>query len=306
MKFSNIAIERKIHLVTIICYYYNGDSIIQLEDFVNGFLGKNKWSLYIASKAEVQVKERNEFQAKPLLTHLKNDLNEFSVLNQNVEKLHLLLAIIQGEGFEYQSMQKTMFGHVLRDLTDFSSFFTKYMEKVIVFIVDGIDENQYLSSNKEENKISFESFYRSSVSQNILALTMANYFYLSLFYPKRDDINILDAIARPDKFPTYTLTWNTKSLMNYADYVLQELNKKASYSRCRSFEDFKTLVNYTNEGIAEIVDRIQTPRELHYFVPELMQKMNDDANHVPYPFIATYENVRDAFNISSKHFGPSN
>ncbi|CAF4042376.1 unnamed protein product [Rotaria sp. Silwood1] len=180
------------------------------------------------------------------------------------------------------------------------------MEKVIVFIVDGIDENQYLSSNKEENKISFESFYRSSVSQNILALTMANYFYLSLFYPKRDDINILDAIARPDKFPTYTLTWNTKSLMNYADYVLQELNKKASYSRCRSFEDFKTLVNYTNEGIAEIVDRIQTPRELHYFVPELMQKMNDDANHVPYPFIATYENVRDAFNISSKHFGPSN
>ncbi|CAF4042363.1 unnamed protein product [Rotaria sp. Silwood1] len=39
MKFSNIAIERKIHLVTIICYYYNGDSIIQLEDFVNGFLG---------------------------------------------------------------------------------------------------------------------------------------------------------------------------------------------------------------------------------------------------------------------------
>ncbi|CAF1522040.1 unnamed protein product [Rotaria sordida] len=303
IKFIDIPIEKKIHLVTIICYYYNGDSISQLENFVNGFLGKfvNTFfgttytaSSYKASKAHVQISERN----KPLLTHLQNDLNEFGTLNKNVGKLHLLLAIIEGEGFEYESIQKTMLGHVIRDLTDFSSFITKHMEKIPVFIIDGIDENQYLNPNNEVNKISFESFYRSSVCEKILSLTMTNYFYLSLFYPKIDGINILDAIVRPDKFPTYTLTWNSKSLYNYADYVLQKLNKNASRTRCKAFTDFKTLVNYEDQRIAEIIDEIQTPRELHMFMMELITQMNHDASNVERLFPATEKNVRNAFEKS--------
>ncbi|CAF1051716.1 unnamed protein product [Didymodactylos carnosus] len=303
MKFLDIPIEEKINLVTIICYYYNRDNINQLEDFVNRLFAKSRESLYKASEAQVQIQERHIFQENPLLTHLKTDLNEFSILNKNIDKLHLLLAIIQGEGFQRQSMQKTMFGHVLRDLTDFSSFIKKHMKKITVFIIDGIDENQFLSQNNEVNKISLESFCRSSVSKKILSLTMANYFYLSIFYPKIDGINIRDAIVRPDKFPTYTLTWNSKSLMNYADYVLQELNKNASSTRCKSFTDFKTLVNYEKKEIAGIIDQIKTPRAIHLFLMELITQMSHDANNnIEYPFTATDENVRNAFEKSSGHY----
>ncbi|CAF3907296.1 unnamed protein product [Rotaria sp. Silwood1] len=301
MKWIDIPIEEKINLVTIICYYYNKDSISQLEDFANRLFGKTHESLYKASEARVQIQERHIFQDKTLLTHLKTDFNEFSILNKNIEKLHLLLVIIQGEGFQHQSMQKTMFGHVLRDLSDFSSFIKKHMKKMPVFIIDGIDENQYLSQNNDVNKISLESFYRFSVSEKILSLTMANYFYLSIFYPKIDGTNIRDAIARPDKFPTYTLTWNSKSLINYADYVLQELNKNSSSTRCKSLKDFKTLVNYDDKQVATIIDQIMTPRALHYFLLEVMKNMNDDATHVKNPFTATYENVRDAYKNNEKY-----
>ncbi|CAF3435765.1 unnamed protein product [Rotaria sp. Silwood2] len=139
-KFIDIPIEKRIYLVTIICYYYNGDNISQLEDFVNIFFGKADASSYKAIKAQAQVQERDVYQDKPLLAHFINDLNKFSTLNKNVEKLHLLLAIIEGEGFEYELRHKTIPGHVLRDLTDFSLFITKHTRKIPVFIIDGIDD----------------------------------------------------------------------------------------------------------------------------------------------------------------------
>jgi hypothetical protein len=300
MKFLDIPIEEKINLVSIICYYYDSDNINRLEDFVNGFFGKTLGFLYRTRDVREQTEERQVFQDKPLLTHLKADLNEFSILNKNIDKLYLLFAIIQGEGFQHQSIKKTMFGSVLRHLADFSSFIKKHMGKITIFIIDGIDENQYLSQNNEVNKISLELFCRSSVSEKILSLTMANYFYLSIFYPEIAGINVRDAITRPDKFPIFTLTWNSKSLINYADYVLQELNKNASSTRCKSFTDFKTLVNYDNKEIAEIIDQIMTPRALHYFLLDLIKNMNDDANRVKYPFTATYQNVRDAYETSKR------
>jgi len=86
--------------------------------------------------------------------------------------------------------------------------------------------------------------------------------------------------------------------MNYADYVLQEMNNYASSSRCEAFTDFKTLVNYSNRKIAEIINEIRTPRALHYFMTELIREMNNDASSVSKPFIATFENVRNAYDKS--------
>ena len=301
-KCKDIAIEEKIQLITIICYYYNGIGTGALERFINSFLEKSPGSSYQASTAVVQIQERNVAQDKPLLVHFKTDLSKFSVLNQDYERLYLLLAVMEGEGFQHKAIRNNVYGNVLNDLTKFSLYIKKQWNKTPVFIVDGIDENRYFFQKKAVSKASMESFCRSSVSQEIISKVMANNFYLSIFYPKIDGIEIQDVVIRKDKFSIHGIDWNIKSLINYADYVLQEMNKIASSARCEAFTDFKTLVNYSNKRIAEIINRIPTPRALHYFMIELIPEMNNDANEVQPPFRATFENVHNAYEKAYEHF----
>ncbi|CAF1241107.1 unnamed protein product [Didymodactylos carnosus] len=297
LSFLDLSLDEKIYLIAIICYYYNGVGTSKLEHFVNSFLGKRRGSLYLASQAQVQVQERNIFHEKLLLTHLKNDFERFTILKKDDERLHLLLAILEGEKFEHDAGRKHLYGNIFRDLTRFSVFGKNSLNKTPVFIINGIDENGYFFHKNEVNRVSLELFCRSSVSQDILYMVMANHFYLSVFYPKIDGINIEDAIIRKDKFPTHTITWNTKSLVNYADYVLQQMNKNATETRCKPFTDFKTLVNFSNKKIAVIIEKIPTPRALHYFMSALILEMNNDANSVK-RFEATFENVHAAYEES--------
>ncbi|CAF1463415.1 unnamed protein product [Rotaria sordida] len=225
-------------------------------------------------------------------------LAKYGTGKTNYERLHLLLAILEGEHFEHQAGAKRLYGDVLRDLSRFSLFIKNNFKQTPVFVIDGIDENQYFFQKNEVNKAALELFCRSSISQAILSMVMANNFYLSIFYPKIDGIDIEDAIIRKDKFPTHTITWNTKSLLNYADYVLQEMNKNAAKTRCEAFTDFKTLVNYSNKQIADIIAKIPTPRALHYFIVALIREMNIDASSVRKPFKATFENVQAAYEES--------
>ena len=171
-----------------------------------------------------------------------------------------------------------------------------------MFIIDGIDENKYFFQKNSVNKGSIETFCRSSISQQLLSKVMAHDFYLSIFYPHIDGIDIQDTINRKDKFPVHKIVWNSKSLFNYADYVLQEMNKNSSTSRCKRFTNFKTLVNYSNRRIAEIIHKIPTPRAMHYFMIELITEMNNDANDGKIPFIATFENVHNAYEKSFIYF----
>ena len=225
---------------------------------------------------------------------LKQDLSRLSVLRKDYDKLHLLLAVVEGEGFQNKVIASSMFDNVLSHLARFTEVIQSYTKKSVVFIIDGIDENRYFFKDDVVNKISLELFLRSSVSQEILSSVMAHNFHLSLFYPQIDGINVQDAIIRSDKFPTYTIQWNTKSLINYADYVLEKMSQYASTSLCKSFSDFKTLVNYSNQESATIIDRITTPRELHHFMEKLITELNNCANDNPEPFIATLENVAAA------------
>ncbi|CAF1022972.1 unnamed protein product [Adineta steineri] len=118
--------------------------------------------------------------------------------------------------------------------------------------------------------------------------------------PKIDGINMDDGIIRKDKFPILEINWNLQSIINYADYVLQETNKNTSPFRCKSFVDFKTLVNYSNPKNAEIINQISTPRILHYFMQHLITEMNHCANVVKEPFIATTENIYTAYEKAAK------
>ncbi|CAF3345083.1 unnamed protein product [Rotaria sp. Silwood1] len=296
--FPDIALDEKIELIRILCYYYNGHGVSRLEKLVNSLLKKTNNSMYIAEKAESKILERDVYQDKPILTHLKKDLNKFSVIRKDYDKLHLLLAIVEGEGFQNKIMENIMFGNVFSHLTRFTTFIKTDLKRSVVFIIDGIDENRYFFKDNVVNKLSLELFLRSSVSQEILSSAMAHNFYLSLFYPEIDGINIQDSIIKPDKFPTYTIEWNAKSLINYADYVLYEMNKKALSIRCKPLPDFKILVNYTNQQSAAIIDRIPTPRALHYFMERLITEMNNCASDSKEPFLATSENVANAFKTS--------
>ncbi|CAF4292761.1 unnamed protein product [Adineta steineri] len=258
---------------------------------------KTENSRYTASKAQGQILERNSFQDKPLLLHFKRDLKKLNIPRKDDKKLELLLGIIEGEEYQHIAIEKTMFDNICNSLTRFTLFMKNEMKKPVVFV---IDETQYILQQKTNNKISLESFYRSSIAQEILSAAMAEDFYLSLFYPQLDGINIRDDIVENDKFPVYTIEWNTRSLINYGDYLLLEMNKNAAKTHCKSLPDFKTLVNYTNSAIADTINRISTPKTLLHFMEKLIIEMNNGASDVAEPFIATYKNVDNAFKKSKE------
>jgi hypothetical protein len=301
LEFPSLSLDDKIDLITIICYYYNRLGVNELENFINSFFGKPLNSHYLLSKVkpdQLQTLQQGTFHDRPLLEHLKSDLQKFSLLNNDSQRLHLLLSILEGEEFDVQAGKKHLYGHVFQDLTKLSVFIKNHINKTPVFIMDGIDENEYFFKNKIINQASLENFYRSSVSKEILSLTMANHFYLSIFYPEIDGIDITNHLVHMDKFPVVKIKWNTKSLVNYADYVLQEMNKNASKTRCRAFTNFKTLVNMSDMKIADIIKEIPTPRALHCFMIALIKEMNDDAGRVEKPFQATFDNVEAAYKAS--------
>jgi hypothetical protein len=300
--FPQISFDEKIALITIACYYYHGLGTSQLEYFINSFLRKEPNAMYQASKAQTQVLEQNEYRYKPLYAHLMHDLEKFLILNKNFERLKLLLVVLEGEDVQIRAQHEHLHGKVFQDLIRFTTFIKKHVKKSAVFIIDGIDENREFFQNNQVNQIAFDKFCRSSITQNILTNVMATHFHLSLFYPKIDGIHIENENVFPDKFPVHKIDWKTKSLLNYADYVLQEMNQNASNTRCTSFTNFKTLVNYSNRNISSIIDQIPTPRALHHFMDALIREMNHDAGYVQTPFIATEENVHNAFRDSSPHF----
>ncbi|CAF0899397.1 unnamed protein product [Adineta steineri] len=298
---SDISLDEKIELITIMCYYYNEQGVSKLEKFVNSFLDKTGNSMYRASAAVGLIKlNNNVYTDTSLFSHLQNDLKKLTALRQDDEKLLLLLAIVEGEWFQIKALQTTPSNNVLNDLSNFALFIKKHVKKTAVFIIDGVNENRFFFKENNINRKSLELFCRSSLSQEIIAMVMAHNFYLSIFYPKIDGINMADGIIRKDKFPILEINWNLQSIINYADYVLQEMNKNASASRCKSFVDFKTLVNYSNPKNAEIINRISTPRILHYFMQHLITEMNHYANVVKEPFIATTENIYTAYEKAAK------
>jgi len=79
------------------------------------------------------------------------------------------------------------------------------------------------------------------------------------------------------------------------------MNKNTSATRCKLLPDFKVLVNYQNEQVADIINEISTPRALHFFMIELIREMNSCVNDVRQPFIATYENVKVASKKSTEY-----
>jgi hypothetical protein len=297
----DITLDEKIDLITIICYYYNEQGVNKLENFVNSFLKKAKTFTYSSNTANVHIGEQNKSVDKPLLIQFKKDLNKFNALSRDYKKLVLLLAVVEGEDFQNQIAGKKMSDNIMNDLTHLTLFMKNQLKKPVVFIIDGIDENKYFFHSTVVNKRSFELFFRSSISQEILSAVMAQNFYLSLFYPEIDGINVQDAIIRKDKFPVYKIEWNTESLINYADYLLEEMNKNASTTRCKALPDFKKLISYDNTQIAELFSEIQTPRILHYIMIELIREMNSCAKDMKEPFIATYGNFKTAIKKSNEY-----
>ncbi|CAF4251739.1 unnamed protein product, partial [Adineta steineri] len=136
--------------------------------------------------------------------------------------------------------------------------------------------------------------FQSVLPQPVLNSLNTPKSFLVLAKSGTDGINIRDANFRNDKFSIYTIEWNTRSLINYGDYLLQEMNENTSKTHCKSLPDFKTLVNYDDTNIADMINEVQTPRALHYFMIALIQEMNGCASESTEPFIATHENVKIA------------
>ena len=301
-KDRDLVLDKKIKLIIIICYYYNTEGTSKLADFINSLLEKGVWSKYKIEDIKQQLRQENAQDDEQLWEHSQEDLEKFTILRQDFERLLLLLFVLRGEKFEDRALEKQLYGNTIQDLIEFSSFIKKSIKKTPVFIVDGIDDNKVFVRDNEVNTAALESFCRSSISSSIVIAALSGHFYLSLFYPKIDNINLENIIIPKDKFLVHAINWNKNSLINYADYVLSEMNKQASSKRCKPFPDFETLVNYSNREIAKIIDRITTPRELHGFLRSLMEEMNSNANNVKTPFEATLDDVKNAFDRASPSF----
>lgn len=125
----NISLDQKIDFITILCFYYNDPSVQNLENFVNAFLKKSTSSMYSAKNAVVQILERNVYQDKPLLTHLKRELNKLIVLRNDNQNLELLLLIAEKEGFQSSIIDRSMHNKVVTDLIYLTEFIKNHLKK---------------------------------------------------------------------------------------------------------------------------------------------------------------------------------
>ena len=301
-EYHGLVLDKNIKLITIICYYYNAEGTSKLADFINSLLEKGVWSKYKIENVEEQLRQEKANRDHQLWKHLQEDLEKFTVLRQKFERLLLLLFILRGEKFEDRALEKQLYGNTIQDLIEFSSFIKKLVEKTPVFIVDGIDDNKVFVRDNEVNTAALESFCRSSISSSIVIAALTGNFYLSLFYPKIDNINLENIIIPKDKFLVHTIDWNKNSLMNYADYVLSEMNKNASSTRCKPIPDFKTLVNYSNEEIAKIIDIIPGPKALQIFMLALAEELDRESGSADRSYLPSLTNVKNAYRKSVEFF----
>ena len=296
-----ISLNEKLELLTIICYYYNDLNIDKLETFVNVFLDKSQTSAYKEDKIQFQVNEGGSYRDKSLLTYFKRDLKKLSVISQDQKKLVLLLGIMESQHYQYTVVEKTMFEAVFQSLTQFTQFM-KDVKRPVVFAIDGLDESQYFFNENTANKLSLDLFYRSSLSSEILSSVMAKNFYLALFYPEVQHVNIQEPVFRGEQLPTYTIEWNIKLLINYANYVIKHINRNPSTRRIKTLPNFSTLVNYDKPEVAEIIKHIQTPRAFNLFMTELINEMNSLTNYNQTPLPITQQNITTAFQKSFENF----
>ena len=301
-KDRDLVLDKKIKLIIIICYYYNTEGTSKLADFINSLLEKGVWSKYKIEDVEKQLRQEKAKRDDQLWKHLQEDLEKFTVLRQKFERLLLLLFVLRGEKFESRALEKQLYGNTIQDLIEFSSFIKKSIKKTPVFIVDGIDDNELFVRGNEVNTAALESFCRSSISSSIVIAALSGHFYLSLFYPKIDNINLENIIIPKDKFLVHTINWNKNSLMNYADYVLSEMNKNASSTRCKPIPDFETLVNYSNEEIAKIIDIIPGPKALQIFMLALAEELDRESGSADRSYLPSLTNVKNAYRKSVEFF----
>ena len=301
-KDRDLVLDKKIKLIIIICYYYNTEGTSKLADFINSLLEKGVWSKYKIEDIKQQLRQENAQDDEQLWEHSQEDLEKFTILRQDFERLLLLLFVLRGEKFEDRALEKQLYGNTIQDLIEFSSFIKKSIKKTPVFIVDGIDDNKVFVRDNEVNTAALESFCRSSISSSIVIAALSGHFYLSLFYPKIDNINLENIIIPKDKFLVHTIDWNKNSLMNYADYVLSEMNKNASSTRCKPIPDFKTLVNYSNEEIAKIIDIIPGPKALQIFMLALAEELDRESGSADRSYLPSLTNVKNAYRKSVEFF----
>jgi len=301
-KDRDLVLDKKIKLIIIICYYYNTEGTSKLADFINSLLEKGVWSKYKIEDIKQQLRQENAQDDEQLWEHSQEDLEKFTILRQDFERLLLLLFVLRGEKFEDRALEKQLYGNTIQDLIEFSSFIKKSIKKTPVFIVDGIDDNKVFVRDNEVNTAALESFCRSSISSSIVIAALSGHFYLSLFYPKIDNINLENIIIPKDKFLVHTINWNKNSLMNYADYVLSEMNKNASSTRCKPIPDFETLVNYSNEEIAKIIDIIPGPKALQIFMLALAEELDRESGSADRSYLPSLTNVKNAYRKSVEFF----
>ena len=63
---------------------------------------------------------------------------------RSTSPLYLFPTVIEDEEFQYKAIQNNMYRNVLNDLADFSIYVKAQLNRILMVIIDGINENQYL------------------------------------------------------------------------------------------------------------------------------------------------------------------
>ena len=177
------------------------------------------------------------------------------------------------------------------------------MKKSIYIIIDSLDENTYFF---DENGTAYfgvlQSFINSFVNPEFLGLALGEdevrAFEVLIFLPTEKDLKL--NWARIDKIPINHITWNDKTLNNYADFILYHLQMNSS-RQCKKNPNFAKLMGgYYSAN--KVLKKIRHTRDLHIFMNKIFELLNRNC-YEKYtqnqdPFIATQEEIDEALKLA--------
>ena len=268
--------DMRLQLSTILCIYSVETKFLTLQDFLNNLWLSENWIDKEIQDYPFEVYDTRE--GRTVLTRNYADMKKYqdsirvfekSSTGNNQRGLKMLNNIIEKFNLKYFIPPRN------DKLTIITDFFKEYFFITPTIVIDSLDEVSYFFDDKIVNDKALKVFIKTSLKNFILAKAFDGSFDIVYLFPQLETIKVADFIERRDKIPLIHLTWTPNQLKNYADFILNEMNKVHT-SHCKTLPDFYELVQH--KKFAKLIDQIESPREMNIFIQELIIQLKADSS----------------------------
>ena len=191
-------------------------------------------------------------------------------------------------------------------ITTLSNFLKKAFHKRLVLVVDSLDENSHFFNKDMAYLETLQTFIDSVINPELLALTLGgedeSVFDLLIFLPFIKGIKI--NWEKTDKIPIIRIEWDKLKLLNYIDFILNNLRKKQHHG-CKSVPTFEQLLGSNRDLVDDVLGKLRQPRDLHIFMNFLIETLQKNVIAKLYrdtPFVADRDIVNQALEKAKLQF----